>query len=137
MIKIKNAECPRKHTENSNNTSGVMTAKKDSSGVLQSEIVVKYYYNKEAKQNIYNITNNYTTGSEVQPITYIITDGSTGTTTSTQSVGKTDTSTSSTTSSSVPKTGDMEVVIAIGTIVLVIAANVIQIVVSKKRKKQK
>ena len=67
----------------------------------------------------------------MQPITYVITEGTSTTSAKTETVGKTDTSTSN---NSVA-TGDMEFVIAVATIALVVVANIVQIVISKIRKK--
>ena len=112
-----------------------MTVKVDDSGKFENVIIVKYYYKKLPKQNIYNITNNNITNNitngELQPITYVITEGTSTTSAKTETVGKTDTSTSN---NSVA-TGDMEFVIAVATIALVVVANIVQIVISKIRKK--
>lgn len=136
------------YIENSNNTSGKMVVKVGKDGKKESEIIVKYYYKKISKQPIYNTTNNTTNNitnntiynitnnapnGELQPITYVISD-SNKTTTSTSSVGKTDYSASNNSSNYLPKTGDMKVVIASVTIMLIICANVIQIILSKKKK---
>lgn len=123
------------YIECSENTSGKMTVKVDDSGKFENVIIVKYYYKKLPKQNIYNITNNNITNNitngELQPITYVITEGTSTTSAKTETVGKTDTSTSN---NSVA-TGDMEFVIAVATIALVVVANIVQIVISKIRKK--
>lgn len=124
------------YIENSGNISGKMIAKRNKDGEIENEIIVKYYYKKVPKQTIHNITNNTTnniTNNELQPITYVITEG-TSTSSSTTAVGKTDPSTTSSSNTYLPKTGDIQSIIAIGVIGLVIIANVVQIIISKKIK---